>query len=195
MFERFTARARESVMLAQTEARNRGHGHIGSEHVLMGMLRMKESLATTVLAGFGVTAEHVDTRISEGVRDVHGLGGRPDPEALASIGIDLDEVRRRVEETFGPGALDRAGVWDERERGWRAFPGHIPFTPGAKKLLELSLREALALRHNYIGTEHILLGLLREGRGGAARILRDAGVSHAEARKAILSRLQGATGT
>src|SRR5918999_6589090 len=183
MFERFTARARESVVLAQAEARNLGHGHIGSEHVLMGMLRVKEALATSVLAGFGVTAEQVDARISEGVRDVQGLGGRPDPEALASIGIDLDEVRRRIEETFGPGALDRVGLGDERQRVWRVFPGHIPFTPGAKKVLELSLREALALRHNYIGTEHILLGMLREGRGGAARILREAGVNHAEARK------------
>jgi ATP-dependent Clp protease ATP-binding subunit ClpA len=195
MFERFTARARESVVLAQAEARNLGHGHIGSEHVLMGMLRVKEALATSVLAGFDVTAEQVGARISEGVRDVQGLGGRPDPEALASIGIDLDEVRRRIEETFGPGALDRVGLGDERQRVWRVFPGHIPFTPGAKKVLELSLREALALRHNYIGTEHILLGMLREGRGGAARILREAGVNHAEARKVILSRLHGATGT
>ncbi len=78
-------------------------------------------------------------------------------EALESLGISLEAVRQQVEEIIG--------------RGQQALSGHIPFTPRAKKVLELSLREALQLGHNYIGTEHILLGLIREGEGVAAQVL------------------------
>ena len=77
---------------------------------------------------------------------------------FAALGIDLDEVRRRVEEAFGPGALDRV----RRPRG-RRWGGHIPFAKESKKTLELALREAIALGHNYIGTEHMLLAMLRGG--------------------------------
>jgi ATP-dependent Clp protease ATP-binding subunit ClpA len=90
-----------------------------------------------------------------------------DAQALSAIGIDLDAVREAVEATFGPGALD-----PEPPKGC----ARIPFTPRAKKVLELSLREALRLQHNYIGTEHILLGLIREGDGIAARILAESNV-------------------
>ena len=94
-----------------------------------------------------------------------------EPEALAAIGIDLDEIRRRVEASFGPGAL---------ERGRRGRGRHVPFTPAAKKALELALREALRLGDREIGAEHVLLGLLREG--GAARLLERVGARPAALR-------------
>jgi ATP-dependent Clp protease ATP-binding subunit ClpA len=125
MFERFTGRARRSIVLAQEEARNLQHNYIGTEHILLGLL-------------------------NEG----QGVGAR----ALAQSGVTLDNVRQEVTDTIG--------------LGQSAPAGHIPFTPRAKKVLELALREALALHHNYIGTEHILLGLIREGDGVAVQILK-----------------------
>ena len=124
MFERFTDRARRVVVLAQEEARMLNHNYIGTEHILLGLIR----------EGDGVAAK-----------------------ALESLGISLEAVRQQVEEIIG--------------QGQQAPSGHIPFTPRAKKVLELSLREALQLGHNYIGTEHILLGLIREGEGVAAQVL------------------------
>ena len=95
--------------------------------------------------------------------------------ALESIGIGLEAVRQQVEEIIGPGK--------------QAPSGHIPLTPRAKRALELSLREALQLGHNYIGTEHILLGLLREGNGVAAQALTMLGASHHQVRDAVLDLL------
>jgi Clp amino terminal domain, pathogenicity island component/UvrB/uvrC motif len=124
MFQRFTDRARRVVVLAQEEASRLEHNYIGTEHILLGLIREGEGVAA---------------------------------EALKSLGISLDPVRQQVEEIIG--------------RGQEPLQGHIPFTPRAKKVLELSLREALQLSHNYIGTEHILLGLIREGDGVAAQVL------------------------
>jgi hypothetical protein len=124
MFERFTDRARRVVVLAQEEARLLNHNHIGTEHILLGLVHEGEGVAYL---------------------------------ALTELGISLDAVRAQVEAEIGQGS--------------EAPGGHIPFTPRAKKVLELSLREALQLGHNYIGTEHILLGLIREGEGVAARVL------------------------
>jgi ATP-dependent Clp protease ATP-binding subunit ClpA len=142
MFERFTDRARAAVVLAQEEARRLQHGYIGTEHVLLGLLREPD-----------------------------GVAGR----ALARLGIGIDGTRRAVEEIIG--------------RGEGAPTGHIPFTPRAKKVLELSLREALQLRHNYIGTEHILLGLVREGEGVAAQILVQRGGSLVRVRETVMQEL------
>jgi ATP-dependent Clp protease ATP-binding subunit ClpC len=124
MFERFTDRAREVVVLAQDEARALRHNYIGTEHILLGLLREQAGLAARV---------------------------------LASLGVTLAEARARVEPMVAPS--------DE------VTSGQIPFTPRAKKVLELALREALALGHDYIGTEHILLGLVRENEGVASRVL------------------------
>jgi ATP-dependent Clp protease ATP-binding subunit ClpC len=126
VFERFTERARQVVVLAQDEARAFKHGFIGTEHLLLGLLREEEGLASRLLASLDVTVE---------------------------------EVRAQVARVVGLG--------DE------AMTGQIPFTPRAKKVLELGLREGLSLGHNYVGTEHILLGLVRENEGVAARILLD----------------------
>ena len=125
MFERFTERARQVVVLAQDEARALGHNYIGTEHILLGLLREEEGLAARVLASLDVTVE---------------------------------EVRAQVRRLVGQGDEDLVA-------------GQIPFTPRAKKVLELALREALALKHSYIGPEHILLGVVRENDGVAAGIL------------------------
>jgi len=125
MFERFTPRARRSIVLAQEEARNLHHNYIGTEHILLGLLH----------EGQGVAAR-----------------------ALTPLGVTLDGVRQEVTATVG--------------MGQNSPSGHIPFTPRAKKVLELALREALALHHNYIGTEHILLGVIREGDGVGVQILK-----------------------
>ncbi len=98
-------------------------------------------------------------------------------KALESIGISLDAVRQQVEEIIG--------------RGAQAPSGHIPFTPRAKKVLELSLREALQLGHNYIGTEHILLGLIREGDGVAAQVLVKLGADLNRTRLQVIELLHG----
>ena len=156
MFERFTRDARGTVERAQAEARALGAERIGAEHLLLGVATGSDR-AAQVLADHGATARALRARIR----------GVSDAAALASIGIDLEEVRRRAEAAFGPGALK------PRTRG-----GHIPFTAAAKKALELSLREALAAGERHIGAEHVLLGLLRDEKvsallGGAAVVLRD----------------------
>ncbi len=144
MFERFTARARRVVVLAQEEARMLNHNYIGTEHILLGLIREGEGQAA---------------------------------KALESLGISLEAVRQQVEETIG--------------QGQQAPSGHIPFTARAKKVLELSLREALQLGQNYIGTEHILLGLLREGEGVAARVLVELGADLNRVRQQVIQLLHG----
>ena len=108
-----------------------------------------------------------------------------DAEALRTLGIDLDSVRDSVESAFGPGALDvRPGRGGRKES-----PAHLPFTPRAKKVLELSLREALALKSRSIGDVHIALGLLREGEGLAMKVLHDHGIDPVELRREITAAL------
>src|SRR5207237_1499459 len=101
-------------------------------------------------------------------------------KALESLGIMLESVRQQVEEIIGQGQVPPTG--------------HIPFTPRAKKVLELSLREALQLGHNYIGTEHILLGLIREGEGVAAQVLVKLGADLNKVRAQVIALLQGYQG-
>ena len=147
MFERFTERARQVVVLAQEEARILKHNYIGTEHILLGLLREEEGLAARV---------------------------------LESLDITVEEVRAQVARIVGQG--------DE------VTTGQIPFTPRAKKVLELALREALSLGHNYIGTEHILLGLVRENEGVAARILLDFDADAEKIRNEIIRMLSGPGG-
>jgi hypothetical protein len=139
MFERFTDRARRVVVLAQEEARLLNHNYIGTEHLLLGLLAERESVAARV---------------------------------LHSLDVDLADARAQVREIIGDGVT--------------APSGHIPFTPRAKKVLELALREALQLDHNYIGTEHILLGLVREGQGVAARVLGNLGADLGRVRHVVI---------
>ena len=182
MFERFTAGARTVVEQAQAEARSLGHGYVGTEHLLLGLLADNHGIAARALAQAGVTAEGFRSDVAGRVADALVTGA--DAEALRAIGIDVEQVRARVEESFGPGVLDRALSGGCR-RG--ASRWHIPFSARAKKVMELSLREALRLRHNYIGTEHILLAVLREGEGLAARILAESGVRLDDLRHSVLA--------
>src|ERR1700728_1474478 len=147
MFERFTERARQVVVLAQEEARTLKHNYIGTEHILLGLLREEEGLAARVL-------EHLDVTI-EGTRGA----------VVRVIGL-----------------------------GQESSQGQIPFTPRSKKVLELALREAQGLDHNYIGTEHILLGLVRENEGVAARILLDFDADSEKIRNEVIRMLSGPGG-
>ena len=167
MFERFTGDARATVVTAQAEARALGHNYVGTEHLLLALLREGSHPAGAALARLGL--DHDGVR-SDVVRII-GHGGRLDGEALAAIGIDLDAVRRRVEAAFGPGALDaaRPGCRDPS----------LAFTPRSKKVLELAVREAAAARVRAIGAEHILLGLARVGGGVAAEVMAARGVTAA----------------
>src|SRR6187549_1064530 len=147
LFERFTERARQVVVLAQEEARTLKHNYIGTEHILLGLLREEEGLAARVLESLDITTER---------------------------------VRSQVVRIVGSGE--------------EVTSGQIPFTPRAKKVLELALREALSLGHNYIGTEHILLGLVRENEGVAARILLDFDADAEKIRNEIIRMLSGPGG-
>jgi ATP-dependent Clp protease ATP-binding subunit ClpA len=187
MFERFTDRARQVAVGAQTEARRLGHGWVGTEHLLLGLLQ-GDGIAARVLGGLGVTAAAVEREVLAEVG--RGPLGAGDAEALGAIGIDLDEVRRRVEASFGPGALHWRPGRRHQPRRPPMLGGHIPFSPRAKKVLELSLREALALKHNYIGTEHILLGLVREGEGLAMLVLTRLGAGPDAIRARVLDALR-----
>lgn len=178
MFERFDDGARRAVVLAQEEAVALHHGWIGTEHLLLGVLRT-DGDGARLLAGFGVGAagirDDVVRIVGQGEDDI-------DRDALATLGIDLDAVRERVERAFGPGAL-------VRRRGCRpgVMGGSVPFSARAKKALELSLREAISLGDRDLRAEHLVLGLVREGDGVAARVLADRGVTHA----AVLAKLAG----
>jgi len=144
MFERFTERARQVVVLAQEEARDLKHNYIGTEHLLLGLLREGDGVAARV---------------------------------LGALEVSLQDVRGEIMRIVGEGEHEAQG--------------QIPFTPRAKKVLELALREALSLGHNYIGTEHILLGLVRESEGVAARILNDLDADGDRIRQEVMRVLSG----
>ena len=195
VFERFTERARGTVVFAQEEARDLHHHHIDTEHLLLGLLRDRTSVGYEALDRLGIRLDDVRSEVVRVAGEGHPVSlGEEDAEALRVIGIDLDEVRRRVEEAFGEGALEsipsarrRMG----RRRACGPLVGHVPFTPRAKKVLELALREAKSLRHDYIGTEHILLGLVREREGLAAGILAEREVSDERVRTVVSELLSG----
>lgn len=175
MFERFTEKARLVVVGAQEEARKRGADGIRTEHLLASVYQVPESIGRIVLENCGVTAEFVEAELA---RQATPPATPTQAEALATLGIDLDEVRRQVEDAFGPGALDRtrAARQGKEKKGWFAG-GHLPFDRAAKKAMELSLREAIRLEHNYIGVEHIVLGLMHTETGLAHHILTAKGLT------------------
>ena len=123
-FEKFTERARKVLTLSQEEAQRFNHNYIGTEHILLGLIREGDGVAAKVLTG---------------------------------LGLELDRIRQAVESSMG--------------RGERTVSGEVGLTPRAKRVIELAVDEARRLHHNYIGTEHLLLGLLREGEGIAASAL------------------------
>ena len=163
MFERFTRDARMAVVLSQEEARALGNRSIGTEHMLIGLAGTGDDPAARALRASQVTAEDLRRRLRR------AAGDTLDSDALASLGIDLERVRKATEERFGPGALDPPplGRWPR---------GHIPFSAGAKKSLELAVRSALSMQSGSISTGHLLVGVIDEGRGMGAWVLKDSGV-------------------
>ncbi len=202
MFERFTHAARDAVIRAQHEARELGQSPIGTQHVLLALLADPAGPVATALRDRGVDAASVRAEVLR--RLGAGPGASPatladsdaeDAAALKAIGIDLDAVRKAIEENFGPGALRLPRETTPPRKGllrrFAAGSGHIPFSPRAKKVLELSLREALRLKQDFIAPEHIMLGILREGGGLAAAILAGAQVD-TDGLRADLTRSLGA---
>ncbi len=147
MFERFTERSRQVIILAQEESRTLKHDYIGAEHILLGLLREEEGIAARVLDRFDITVLTVRNMIAQAV------GSNPETSH-----------------------------------------GQLPFTPRAKRIMELALREALNLGHNYIGTEHLLLGLLRENEGLAMQIVHDFDVHPDNIRAEVIRMLKGGGG-
>lgn len=192
MFERFTVDAREVVVTAQREARELHHGHIGTEHLLLGLLTADAGVAHTVLAEAGIDRLRVRADIERLVGSPGRILSDEDAAALQTIGIDLDEVLASIEKTFGPDALQPACPPTRRRGRRRRQNVRPPFAPRAKKVLELSLREAVRLKDTHIGSEHVLLGLLREGNGLAAKILVGKGIDLAELRQRTLDAMDKA---
>jgi ATP-dependent Clp protease ATP-binding subunit ClpC len=145
-FDKFTERARKVLSLAQEEAQRFQHNYIGTEHLLLGLVREGEGVAAKV---------------------------------LRKLGVELQKVREAVEFIIG--------------RGDRIVLGEIGLTPRAKKVIELSVDEARRMNHHYIGTEHLLLGLLREGEGISAGVLESLGVNLERARRETLAVLSGSS--
>ena len=146
MFERFTERARQVMVLAQEEARMLEHNYVGTEHILLGLQREHEGVAARALEALGITLEGARAQVLRRVGSGHGAPG-----------------------------------------------GEVPFTPRAKKVLQLALREALSLGHNYIATEHILLALNTEDDGVAAIVLREAGADVDKVREEVIGLLSAST--
>ncbi|MBL7151763.1 MAG: ATP-dependent Clp protease ATP-binding subunit [Candidatus Omnitrophica bacterium] len=146
MFNRFTERARKVIILAKEEARRFNHDYIGTEHILLGLVREGEGVAATV---------------------------------LQKMGISLENIRLEIEKLVQPGPTTQ-------------IIGDIPFTPRAKKALELAAEEARSLGHNYIGTEHLLLGLIREGEGIASQVLLNLGLDLNRVRNEVMELLGSA---
>ena len=143
MFNRFTERARKVILLAKEEAKRFNHDYIGTEHILLGLVREGEGVAAAVLASFGLSP---------------------------------DKIRMEVEKLVQPGPST-------------VISGDLPFTPKAKKVIELAMDEARALGHNYIGTEHLLLGLIREGEGVASQVLMNFGLELDKVREEVMNLL------
>jgi len=146
MFNRFTERARKVIILAKEEARRFNHDYIGTEHILLGLIREGEGVAATV---------------------------------LQKMNVSLEKIRLEIEKLVQPGPTTQ-------------IIGDIPFTPRAKKALELAAEEARSLGHNYIGTEHLLLGLIREGEGVASQVLLNLGLDLNTVRNEVMELLGSA---
>jgi hypothetical protein len=190
MFERFTDKARAAMSQARATAAGRGDRMIRPAYLLYA-LAAGEGVAARALAGLGVEAAGIGRQLDRAAplgNPLAGEAGSADAEALAAIGVDLDEIRRKVEEGFGPGALGRMP----------SPPRRLTVTGEVKQALALALAEARALHHDYLGTEHLLLGLLaaaqRTPRGDfTPETLRDFGIDPDQARQRVLDELRRAT--
>lgn len=175
MFERFSETARAAVVHARSCAAELGAGEIGAPHLLVGVSTDQSGVAARVLAGLGAQPAAIRAQVEHDAADL----GRPDAEALRSLGIDLDEVRRRAEAAFGAGALERPrrqrrGLFGHRLDG---TVGHLPLDGAAREALGQSLRAAVAAGSSSIAGEHLLLGLLAQQDNAAWAVLRRLGVT------------------
>jgi ATP-dependent Clp protease ATP-binding subunit ClpA len=191
MFERFTREARSVVARAAEDARTYGHDHIGTEHLLLGLLGPDAGTSRQLLLDAGLDAGRIEHEVERRGRP-SGFFSDEEAEALRTVGIDVEAVLQRMEQTFGPDAVlappsPRRGPFRRARAAARSR-----FTPRAKKVLELSLREAIRCQDDHIGSEHILLGLLREGRGCAVSILREAGVDIDALRRSAMAAVRKA---
>ena len=180
MFDIFTDAAKRALVLAQDEAIMLGHDFVAAEHLLLGLVGpddgLADGLAGQVLAGQGVTAEEI-RRLAVGQLTADGLTSASAAEpvaALATIGIDVDDVRRRADETFG--------------RGKFVFP-RPAYVSEAKRAIERSVAEAQSLGHDYVGTEHLLLGLLGPDDAPGPRLVGAIGLNPADVRGLVLARM------
>lgn len=182
MFERFHQDARRVVIRAQREAAQAGQSLIGCEHLLLGLLA-EPGPAAAALAAAGLDLPALRDRLP---RASHEHADPLDADALASVGIDLDQVQRAAEARFGPGALDRAGQARARR------PGRMRFTADAKKALELAVRATVGLRNREITGGHLLIGIIDQGRNCALDLLATAAADTAALRTDVLRRLTAA---
>ncbi|MFF4410636.1 Clp protease N-terminal domain-containing protein [Streptomyces sp. NPDC001404] len=175
MFDQFTELAKRAVVASQDAALSLGHDFIGTEHILLG-LAQTAGTAGEVLREHGVDLAQTRQKVVRLLEEsgASATGGQAAKDALASIGIDVAEIQRRADDTFGPGAF--------------TFP-RPAYTPHAKTALELTLREAAALGQQRIDTEHILLGLVAEGEGLALAVLTALDVDPAALRASVLNRV------
>jgi ATP-dependent Clp protease ATP-binding subunit ClpA len=192
MFERFTTAARQTVVRAKKEADDLGAGLIGTQHLLLALTSPDAGVAYQVLHAAGLDERRVRAETVRLVGTPTRVLGEEDAAALRTIGIDLDSVLARIEESFGPDATRVPPATPPGEQLRRRSRRASRFTPRARKTVELALREAIRLHERHLGTEHLLLGLIREGEGLAARILVDNGIALDDLRGAVLARLDRA---
>jgi ATP-dependent Clp protease ATP-binding subunit ClpC len=165
MFEPFTEKAIKVIMLAQKEALRLGHNYVGDEHLLLGLIPEGPGIAAKFLQLLGLISEDPGVAV----------------KVLKSMDVNLQDVRIEVKKIIGQGPGFVAS---------KSMTVEIPFTPQAKQVLEFSLAEARQLNHNYIGAEHLLLGLIREGEGMAARVLESLGVDLTKVRMQVIQMLE-----
>jgi len=179
VFERFEPTARQAFIDARDEARRAGRDRIGSEHVLLGLLAEPGAAADALIAA-GLDLESLRARLPRGS---HQAPAGLDAEGLASVGIDLDAVRRATDAAFGPGALDRAAV-----------PGasRLPIADDARAGLARAVRQAQQLGQRQISSGHMLLGLIDQRRNGALTLLTQSGVDISALRADVLRRIAAA---
>jgi ATP-dependent Clp protease ATP-binding subunit ClpA len=180
VFELFTSLAKRSIVVAQDEALALGHDFIGTGHLLLGLARVPEGVAGDVLAASGITADRARPELVAELtaRGVTGTAAQDAADALAGLGIDVAQIRQRAEETFGPGRF--------------IFP-RPPYTPGAREALIYATRQGHELSRDAVGTEHMLLGVLADAGGTAARVLARLGAEPASVQADIRSRLAAAS--
>jgi hypothetical protein len=214
MFERFSGPARQAVVAGVRHAQMLGHGSVGPEHLLLGVLAGVDAttpgadrVTARVLGDTPLTYAEAVRRVRAGVSEAVRRGGldETDVAALADLGIDVAAVVDRAEESFGPGALvpDRSG----RPRRHRLrFPGRrhrlvgdrrahrtVPLRPETRALLAGALVQVRDLGHRVLGTEHLLLAILASGRGTAYDLLREAGLDYLATRQAVMTELRRAS--